>query len=147
MADNMHDIQQHGRDHYPSTLIIRSWSASITLIVSGAVIASLLPACIDVAPPEINVPFELTAFGGDSGFVMTGTASVADQNGPCPVWLGDNGVVYHLFQSPSLANDVFDQIVSVGTTSRLVLSVRTDLELDCAFGRTATVLDVLEIQE
>lgn len=113
----------------------------------AGLVGMTLFGCIDVALPEINVPFEVTAFGGASTFVITGTASVADQNGPCPVWLGDNGVTYHLFQSPSLANDVFDRIVSVGTTARLVLAVRSDLELTCAFGRTAEVVDVLEIQE
>ena len=121
--------------------------ATVGATLGAGLVGVTLFGCIDVAPPEINVPFELTAFGGTNTFVITGTASITDQDGPCPVWLGENGVTYHLFQSPSLANDVFDQVVSVGTTARLVLVVRLDLELTCAFGRTAEVIDVLEIQE
>lgn len=111
------------------------------------ILTALTGACIDVAPADVDIPVDLSLFGGDNSFVVRGTAAIADNNGPCPVWFGDNGVAYHLFQSPRLDNDVFDRVTTEGTTSRLVLSLRSDLELDCAFGRTAQVIDVLEIVE
>lgn len=108
-------------------------------------LGGLIGACVDVGPPEVNVPLDFTLFGADSSFVVRGTAAVVDNNGPCPVWFGDNGVTYHLFQNPRLENDVFDRVVEPGVVSRLLLVVRDDLELTCAFGRTADVIEVLEI--
>jgi hypothetical protein len=102
-------------------------------------------ACVEVATPEID--FNVTLLGDSGAFVVTGTAALEDNNGPCPVWYGDNGYTYHLFQSPRLDNGLFDQVVVPGTTSRLVLVLRSDLELACAFGRTAEVIDVLYVSD
>ncbi len=113
------------------------------------VILLLLPfacvACIEVATPEID--FSVALLGDSGSFVVSGTAALEDQDGPCPVWYGDNGFTYHLFQSPRLDNELFDQVTSPGTTARLVLVVRNDLELACAFGRTAEVIDVLSVAD
>ncbi len=79
-------------------------------------------------------------------FTVSGVASVADNDGPCLVWLGDNGVTYHLFQDPLLDNDQFDQITSSGTRSRLVLVTRSDLEVQCEIGTIVEVEEVLEIE-
>ena len=80
-------------------------------------------------------------------FVVTGTATVIDTGEPCLVWLGDNGVTYHLFQDPLLQNESFDVITEPGTTSRLVVVTRTDLEVGCETGTIVEVQEVLEIVE
>jgi hypothetical protein len=102
---------------------------------------------MEVALPELNVPVDLTVFGDEPSFVVRGTAAVVDSNGPCRSWFGENGVTYHLSQSPRLENDLFDRVSAPGTTSRLVLMDRPDIELACAFGRIVEVTDVLEIVE
>ena len=62
-----------------------------------------------------------------------------DQDGPCLVWLGDNGETFHLFQDPRIANDDFDRVTTPGVASRLELSVRTDLFVACEVG---TIVEV-----
>ncbi len=81
-----------------------------------------------------------------SPFVVKGTATVLQGDGPCPAWIGDNGVTYHLFQDPLLENEIFDRISEPGTTSRLVLVTRSDLVLSCAVGTIVEVQEVLEIE-
>ena len=107
----------------------------------------ILVGCVDVALPELNVPVDLTLFGDGPSFVVRGTAALADRNGPCLSWFGESGLTYHLSQSPRLENDLFDRVSAPGTTSRLVLVERPDIELACAFGRIVEVTDVLEIVE
>ena len=107
----------------------------------------LTGSCVNVAPPEVNVPVDLTLFGEGNSFVVRGTATIVDNDGPCPAWVAENGVTYHLFQSPRLENETFDRVTEPGVVSRLVLVVRGDLELVCAFGKTAEVIDVLEVVE
>lgn len=80
-------------------------------------------------------------------FVLRGTAAVLESNGPCPIWVGENGETYHLFQDPSLENEAFDEVVQPGVTSRLVLVTRSDLTLDCQAGVIVEVRDVLEVEE
>ncbi len=104
-------------------------------------------ACVEIGPPELTVPIDFTLLGGGSQFVIGGTAAIVDDGGPCPVWIGDNGIVYHLFQDPILDNETFDRVTAPGTTSRLVLVIRGDLELACRFGTIAEVQDVLEIAD
>jgi hypothetical protein len=55
--------------------------------------------------------------------------------------------MYHLFQDPLLDNDTFDRVTEPGTSSRLVLAARSDLELACQLGTIAQVMDILEIME
>ena len=119
-----------------------NWNRICVLALGG-----LVGACVDVAPPELNVPVDFTLFGGGNSFVVRGTGGVVDNNGPCPVWFGENGVTYHLSQNPRLENEIFDRVSAPGITSRLVLVVREDLEFECAFGRTVEVVDVLEVVE
>jgi len=79
-------------------------------------------------------------------FVVKGTATVLNESGPCRAWIGENGVTYHLFQDPLLENQGLDQISQPGTTSRLVLVTRSDLQLACQVGTLAEVQEVLEIE-
>lgn len=111
------------------------------VLVGLLIAAGLVPACIDLS---VNLPETLFG-GGGSSFVVSGRAAVA--SGSCPVWIGDNGVTYHLFQDPRVANEAFDAITTQGTRSRLELSIRTDLEIDCRVGPTAEVQNVLEIEQ
>jgi hypothetical protein len=78
-------------------------------------------------------------------FVVRGTMTVVERQGPCLVWIGENGVQYHLFQSPLLANEAFDRINTPGVISRLVVATRSDLVFGCQIGTVVEVRDVLEI--
>lgn len=103
----------------------------------------LAAGCISVDLPE-----QFTFLPTGTPFVVKGTATMLEgRGGPCLAWVGDNGVTYHLFQGQRLENDVFDLIVSPGVTSRLELSTRNDIELDCAVGTIVQVESVLEIEE
>ncbi len=82
-----------------------------------------------------------------SSFVVSGTAVLLDNGGPCPAWVGDNGVTYHLFQTPSLPNEVFDHVRTPGVSSRLELQTRSDITLDCRVGTVVQVRSVLEVVE
>lgn len=110
---------------------VARWVATI-LVVSGCVLD--VPRASDLLP--VGTPF-----------VVKGTAAVVDNNGPCLVWYGNNGVTYHLFQDPSVDNQAFDRVTTPGVTSRLELAVRTDLEVACRMGTIAEVVDILEIEE
>ncbi len=98
-------------------------------------------ACITIDLPE-NI--DLLAVG--TPFVLSGTAALIDNNGPCLVWLGENGITYHLFQDARLDNDLFDEVTEPGTTSRLEIVTRSDLEVVCQVGDVVEVRDVLDIE-
>jgi len=91
------------------------------------------------------LPDSLVSTG--SPFVVRGTAAVVDNDGACLIWIGENGVTYHLFQDPLVDNETFDHITTPGVTSRLQIAVRTDLVLTCQIGTIAEVRNVLEIVE
>ena len=115
------------------------WAVSIVFV--GC--ATLMGSCIDLTLPE-----DVTLFDVGSSFVVRGTAALVDTpEGPCRVWVGENGISYHLFQSVQLENETFDQVSREGATSRLVLARRSDIELACSFGTIVEVRDVLEIDE
>jgi len=82
-----------------------------------------------------------------SPFVVRGTATVVDNEGPCLAWIGENGVTYHLFQDPRVDNETFDRVTTPGVTSRLQIAVRTDLMLACRIGTIVEVRNVLEVVE
>lgn len=85
-------------------------------------------------------------FSEGAAFVVSGTADTATvDERPCNVWLGENGVIYHLFQSPRVDNGDFDRITTPGVTSRLEIATRSDLEVDCQIGTIVDVEDILEI--
>ena len=113
---------------------------SVPIVV--AAIALVVPGCID-----IEVPIAPGLFATGTSFVVSGTAALIDEDGPCLVWMGENGVTYHLFQDPRVSNEDFDAVTAPGITSRLKLAVRTDLYVDCLVGTVVEVQDVLEIVE
>jgi hypothetical protein len=78
---------------------------------------------------------------------MKGTMTVINRGGPCAIWVGDNGVQYHLFQDPLLENELYDRVTTPGTVSRLVLATRADLEVVCQIGTIVQVRDVLEVED
>lgn len=87
-----------------------------------------------------------TLFPTGTTFVVSGTADVIpSDSGACKIWLGENGVIYHLFQTPRVANEDFDRITTSGVTSRLELATRSDLVVDCRVGTIVQVEDILEI--
>ena len=80
-------------------------------------------------------------------FVIRGTMTLADQNGACLVWHGENGVSYYLYQDALLDNNSFDRITTPGATSRLVVATRSDLTAPCTVDKIVQVQSVLEILE
>ncbi len=96
----------------------------------------------------IQIPSAESLFPVGTPFVLSGTSTISSTfSGPCPVWIGDNGITYYLFQDAKLDNTLFDRVTTPGVTSRLKLVVRTDLEASCHNGPFVEVLDVLEIVE
>lgn len=78
-------------------------------------------------------------------FVISGTAGVINNNGPCKVWYGDNGISYHLFQGARVLNEDFDRANVPGVRSRLEIATRNDLTLTCKVGTIVEVQRVLEV--
>lgn len=111
----------------------RTWTLLFTIAAGG---------CITV-----DIPEEVSLLSAGSPFVVSGTAALIDNEGPCLVWIGENGITYHLFQDPLVDNETFDRITTPGVTSRLEIATRTDLELACQIGTIVEVQDVLEIVE
>lgn len=108
------------------------------------VAAALIPA----TACTIAIPGTDSLFSTGSSFVLSGTSTVLDtDNGTCLVWVAGNGVTYYLFQDPKLDNDLFDRVTEPGTTSRLEIALRNDLEVTCFDGPVAEVQDVLEVVE
>ena len=98
------------------------------------------PGCFDV-----NLFDDMSLLPTQATFVLTGTATLLDNDGPCLAWVGENGVTYHLFQNARIENDVFDRITTPGVTSRIEITTRNDIPLECATGQVAEVQRVLEI--
>lgn len=115
------------------------------MIVSAGLITGLLGA------GPIGCTFNLdlgsdTLFPVGTSFVVRGTADRIDTaQGSCLVFLGENGVTYHLFQSPRIDNDEFDLVTTPGVTSRLEIATRSDLIVDCQVGTIVEVQNILEI--
>jgi hypothetical protein len=114
----------------------------IMTIGAAVLTAAALSAC-DVA---VDLGAD-SLFPTGTSFVVRGTADVFEGNGSCPIWIGENGVIYHLFQNPRVPNEEFDRVITPGTTSRLELAVRTDLVVTCQVGTIAEVEDILEIPD
>lgn len=107
-----------------------------------ALVFALSAGCIN-----IDIPAASSLFPTGTSFVLQGTASTIDENGPCLVWLADNGLTYHLFQDPRVDNADFDAVTTPGVRSRLELATRADLEVDCQVGTIVEVQSVLEIDQ
>ena len=112
------------------------------LILLLAVLAISPAGCID-----LSIPIAPTLFPTGTSFVVTGTAVLLDNDGPCLAWIGNNGVTYHLFQDARVANEDFDIVTTTGVTSRLLLASRADLIVTCQIGTIVEVQDVLEVVE
>ncbi len=108
--------------------------ACMTIVGGGAA------GCFDIVLPE-NV--SLIDIGAP--YVMRGSAVLLDDDGPCLAWLGDDGNTYHLIQVQTMENELFDELVTPGTRSRLVLATRDDLSVACQVGNVAEVQNVLEV--
>jgi hypothetical protein len=101
-----------------------------------------------VAPTACTInatllPDNLVSTG--TSFVVKGTMTLQAGQGPCLVWMGDNGIAYHLFQTPSVENATFDHINTPGVTSRLQIATRDDIPVACQVGTVVEVLNVLEV--
>ena len=106
-----------------------------------------LPVILAVGCIDVKLPEEVTLLPIGTPFVVTGTATLLDNDGPCLAWVGENGVTYHLFQNARIENEVFDRIVRPGVTSRIEIATRTDIPLACAVGQIVEVQRVLGIVE
>ncbi len=106
-------------------------------LVLGLLPLVCLAGCPELSPQSLFVRGE--------PFVVSGTAAVVDEAGPCLVWFADNGVTYHLFQAPRVDNEDFDRATTPGVRSRLEIATRNDLFIDCEVGTIVEVQRVLEI--
>lgn len=112
-----------------------------TLVLGLALLAAMAGCSVNLD----LLPDTLVSTG--TPFVVRGTAAVVDIEGACLIWIGENGVTYHLFQDPRVDNETFDRIITPGVTSRLQIAIRTDLVTICQIGTIAEVRNVLEIVE
>ena len=111
-------------------------------LLSGLFILPWCWSCVDLGEAQQAL------LPGGAPFVVRGTATIVEVSGaPCLVWIGENGVTYHLFQDPLLDNESFDRITTPDTTSRLVIATRSDLVVACQVGTVVEVQEVLEIIE
>ena len=103
-----------------------------------AVLGVSLASC-SIALPDFNLP--------TGPFLLKGTFMQIDRFGqrPCFAFEGDNGIFYHLFQDVNLDDDLFDMATTVGVRSRLLMEIRSDLEVTCELGPVVEVLEVREI--
>ena len=110
-------------------------------------LSALVMACCATAACEFTLDLGTdTLFSSGSPFILSGTAQeVGTSQGPCLIWLGENGIAYHLFQTSGINNGEFDTITTPGTTSRLEIATRSDLEVACQIGTIVEVQEILEI--
>ncbi|HVP10415.1 MAG TPA: hypothetical protein VMV94_04410 [Phycisphaerae bacterium] len=110
---------------------------------SGRVGAFILLLAVSLA--GCGTPFTDLLTRG-SAFITQGTAQTRDAFafGPCLAWVDTTGAVYQLFQGENVSNADFDRVTTPGVTSRLKLTVRTDLIVGCRVGTTAVVDEVLQ---
>jgi hypothetical protein len=116
------------------------------VIIKMARFLTLTLLLVLIGCSSFEVPGNEQLFPRGAPFVVKGTAGLVFSNRPCPVWYGDNGVSYHLFQGQRVDNDEFDLVVTPGVRSRLEIAVRTDIFLDCQVGVIAEVENILEIE-
>lgn len=110
----------------------------------------MIPVFLAITPAgciSVDLPEEVTLLPIGTSFVVKGTATMLGNGEPCLAWLGDNGVVYHLFQGRRVNNEDFDLVATPGVRSRLEIATRKDLVLDCATGTLVEVESILEIIE
>jgi hypothetical protein len=93
-------------------------------------------ASCSIALPDFNLP--------SGPFLLKGTFMQIDRFGqpPCFAWEGDNGIFYHLFQNVNLDDDLFDMATTVNVRSRLLIEIRSDLQVTCELGPVVEVLEV-----
>jgi hypothetical protein len=83
-------------------------------------------------------------FGGSGAFIIRGTMTVADGDGPCLVFQAEDGYSYHLRQATGLPSVDFDALTEVGAISRLEVRLAEDLPVACG---SATVVEVEALLE
>lgn len=118
----------------------RAWNIK-PLPPSIALSLSFLTGCISL---DLDIPDLLPTIG--TSFVVKGESVILEGDSPCPAWIGDNGVTYHLFQDPNVSNEAFDEVMTPGVRSRLQIVPRSDLVLTCSVGTLVEVQDILEIE-
>jgi len=109
----------------------------------------LLGLLVGVQSCTLNLDFGTqTLFPTGTAFVLSGTADLIETpEGECLAWLGENGIVYHLFQGALVDNEEYDAVTTPGVTSRLEIAIRTDRVVTCFVGAIVQVQDILEIVE
>ncbi len=82
---------------------------------------------------NITLPSQISAslLPPDTSFIINGTAQAATDATTFPVWLGEDGQAFVLFQTLDIKNDDFDAVLVPGARSRLQLQVRNDLAPLC----------------
>jgi hypothetical protein len=113
---------------------------SIVVIGFAMVLGS---GCVSIALPQSVTASLLPA---DTSFIMKGQAEAVETPNTFPVWRGEDGQAFVLFQTTDITNDDFDTITTPGAQSRLQLSVRNDLAPLCQPDVTPVEIEqILEI--
>ncbi len=89
---------------------------------------STLSGCVTITLPE---QISASLLPADTSFILNGKAEAALDAYTLPVWRGEDGQGFVLFQTVDLKNSDFNKIVTPGNTSRLLLVVRNDLAPLC----------------
>lgn len=111
----------------------------------GWVVAVLSVASVTTGCGDLSAATDSFFVRGEP-FVISGSfALVETADGTCPVWFGDNGATYHLFQAARVPNEDFDAATTPGARSRLEIAPRNDLFLACEVGIIVEVQRVLEV--
>lgn len=111
----------------------------LVLLIAVLGVSLVAGTSCSIALPDFNLP--------TGPFLLKGTFMQIDRFGqpPCFAFEGDNGIFYHLFQDVNLDDDLFDMATTVSVRSRLLLEIRSDLQVTCELGPVVEVLEVREI--
>jgi hypothetical protein len=98
--------------------------------------------CVSISLPET---VSASLLPPDTSFIMKGQAEAVETPNTFPIWRGEDGQAFVLFQTANIKNDDFDTITTPGIPSRLQLSVRNDLAPLCQ--PDVTPVEIAEIFE
>jgi hypothetical protein len=82
---------------------------------------------------NITLPSQISAslLPPDTSFVINGQAEAAVDSSTFPVWRGEDGQGFVLFQTLDVTNAHFDSVMTPGARARIQVQVRNDLAPLC----------------
>ena len=82
---------------------------------------------------NVTLPSQVSAslLPADTSFVINGQAEAAVDSSTFPVWRGEDGQAFVLFQTLDVKNADFDAVMTPGALARIQVQVRNDLAPLC----------------